>query len=266
SAMPDPAQEIAVGGTFLERIRRRLWLSTVRVLRYPYLVLTLPLRQLRGEVISLRSAAVESLAYVGIELRRLGDLIERGESRAVPRPAGSASNGLTTDSVEIPFAFRSLAGIEPPGPVLVVGSRGRGLGVSLAALGFDVTLLDPDGEAHGRPGLEVVWDSLAAWNSAGRRFAALLYLGLSDPDAGEFERFGELIANEGVLVVARPFGVAGATGDPPDPVGPDGLVGDWKVHERLVVAGKSDEDWAPVRNGAAPDRGIALIAARRTAS
>jgi hypothetical protein len=261
--MPDPAQEIAVGGPWVERMKRRLWLFAIRVVRFPFVVLTLPLKQLHAEVVSLRSAAVESIAYVGIELRRLGDLIERGaSSRPFPNAAESPLNGPSTGSVEIPFAFRSLAGVDPPGPVLVIGSRGRGLGASLAALGFDATLLDPDGAAQARSGVEVVHESLADWDAGGRRFVALLYLGDSDPNTAEIQRFGELLADDGVLVLARVFATPEASSADPKP---PALAGGWRVDERLVVAGHSDEDWAPVGNGASPDSGVALIAARRAA-
>ena len=90
----------------MERIEQALILMIKRVLAIPYRLLTLPIRELRGEVGSLRAAAVESIAYVGVELRRLGDLIEREGS---------------TPPLEAPFVFRSLAGLEPPAPVLIVG-------------------------------------------------------------------------------------------------------------------------------------------------
>jgi hypothetical protein len=248
--MPDPAQEIAVGGSFLERVRRRLWLFTVRLLRYPYLVLTLPLRQLRGEVMSLRSAAVESLAYVGIELRRLGDLVEQGVASKDTTTADAAAAGETTSVVEVPFAFRSLAALDSTSPVLVVGSRGHEVGVSLTSLGYDVTHIE---------------GSLEDWDAAGRHFGAVLYMGdAAHPDPAELQRVGDLLSDDGVLVMGVAFGL-GANGSPGFDEGSlEDLLAGWTVAERIVVATGPDRAWAPVRNGATPDRGVALVAARRT--
>jgi hypothetical protein len=240
-----------VGGPLLERVKRRAMLLLVRVLRLPYRVLTLPLKELRGEVASLRAAAVESIAYVGVELRRLGDLVEQGASKGMPA-ADAAAVGEATSVVEVPFAFRSLAGVESPAPVLVVGSRGRQVGVSLTSLGYDVTQVD---------------GSLEDWDAADRRFRAVLYMGdVAQPNPGELERIGDLLSDDGILVMGVTFGF-GANGSPAFDEGSlDDLLAGWTVAERMVVASGPDRAWAPVRNGATPDRGVALVAARRTAS
>ena len=105
-AVPDHKQDIAVGGPLLERVQRRVILLLIQLVRFPFRILGLPLRQLRDEVKSLRAAAVESLAYVGVELRRLGDLVEQGARKGPPEET-------------------ALAGLDLSGPVLVVGSRGQ---------------------------------------------------------------------------------------------------------------------------------------------
>src|SRR5918996_1649744 len=86
SAVPDLQQEIAVGGPPLERLARRAKLLLIRLLRIPYHLMLLPFSQLRGEIASLRAAAVESLAYVGVELRRIGDLVESGAPNSALTP------------------------------------------------------------------------------------------------------------------------------------------------------------------------------------
>lgn len=248
--MPDPKEEIAVGGPLLERVKRRALLLVVRLLRIPYRLLTLPLRELRGEVASLRAAAVESIAYVGVELRRLGDLVEQG-SRAAPAPEVTAA-GEGIALVEVPFAFRSLAGVETSAPVLVVGSRGRQAGLSLTSLGYDVTLLD---------------GPLKDWEASDRRFRAALYMGEGPrPDPAELERLGELLSDDGILVMGVAFGFGANGSQAFDERSLDDLLAGWTVAERMVVASGSDRAWSPVRNGAAPERGVALVAARRTTS
>ena len=204
SAVPDPQQEIAVGGPLLERVKRRGLMLLIRVLRLPYRVLTLPLKELRAEVGSLRAAAVESLAYVGVELRRLGDLVERsGSTTGAPAPEAAA-----------------LAGVQTPGPVLVVGSRGRRTGTSLTSLGYDVTQVD---------GLE-------DWDAGEQQFAAVLYMGeASQPDPSELRRIGDLLSAGGTLVMGLALGSNGSANGSDE----DSLEG-WAVAERIVVARRTD--------------------------
>ncbi len=176
----------------------------VRLLRFPYFVLTLPLRELRGEVASLRAAAVESLAYVGVELRRIGDLVERGASEAAPTVEETA-----------------LVGLDLHGPVLVVGHDSQSAGVSLRSRGYEVTAIR----------------ALEDWDAGGRRFGAVLYLGeASEPDAAELQRIGEVLANDGALVM----GVASASGANGSTNGLGGSSRDelpgWSVARRIVVA------------------------------
>jgi hypothetical protein len=204
--VPDPKQQIAVGGPLLERVKRRAMLVLVRLLRFPYHLLTLPLRELRGEVASLRAAAVESLAYVGVELRRIGDLVERsGSGKPAPLPEEAA-----------------LARLEASGPVLVVGSRGQRAGSSLTSRGYDVTQVD---------GLE-------GWDSGGRRFEAVLYMGeTAQPDPAELRRIGDLISDDGVLLMGIASGSAGnGSRNGFDESSLDELLAGWSVAERIVVA------------------------------
>ncbi len=193
-------------------------------------------------MISLRAAAVESLAYVGVELRRLGDLVEDGAASR-----GPAATGEATTLVEAPFAFRSLGGVEAPGPVLVAGPAGREIGRSLSSLGYEVTLVD------GR---------LADFDADDHRFQAVLYMGgPAQPAPGELERIRDLLADGGVLVISIAFGLSGSNGY--DEGVMDELLADWAVADRMVVASTPGRGWEPIRNGSTPERGIALVAARR---
>jgi hypothetical protein len=226
-------------------------LLAIRILRLPFRLLMYPLTQLRHEVVSLRAAAVESLAYVGVELRRLGDLVERGGS---PEASGAPANGAGTSVIEVPFAFRSLGEVDAPGPVLLVGPGGREIARGLSSLGYEVVQVD------GR---------LEDWDAAGRRFPAILHMGRPAQPAGEeLTRIRDLLVDGGVLVMSVAFGLSGANGSPNgyDGAALDELLADWKIADRMVVANTADRGWVPVQNGSAPESGVALIAARRSAA
>jgi hypothetical protein len=181
----------------------------IRLLRLPYRVLTLPLKELRGEVASLRAAAVESIAYVGVELRRLGDLVERDGPAKSPAPEAAA-----------------LAGVDTPGPVLVVGSRGRRAGASLSSLGYEVTQVD----------------GLQDWDAGERHFAAVLYMGdAPQPDPAELRRIGDLLFDDGTLVMRLAFGTNGSPNGSDEGSLDDPLAG-WAVAERIVVARRTDSE------------------------
>ena len=202
--MPDRKQEIAVEGPLVERAKRRALLLLVRLLRLPYRALTLPLKELRGEVASLRAAAVESLAYVGVELRRLGDLVERGGASGAPTPEETA-----------------IAGLNLHGPLLVVGRRGQKAGVSLTSRGYDVTHVD----------------GLDDWDAGGRRFGAVLYMGeTSEPNAAELQRIGELLSDDGALVMGVANGLPGNGAGNGSEEGSRNELAGWAVAERIVVA------------------------------
>jgi hypothetical protein len=207
-AVPDPKQEIAVGGPLLERLKRKGLLLLVLLVRLPYRMLTLPLRELRGEVASLRAAAVESLAYVGVELRRIGDLVEQGGAKAGPTPEET-----------------TLAGLDVRGPLLVVGRRGQKAGASLTSRGYDVTQVD----------------ALEGWDAGGRRFGAVLYMGeRHEPDAADLKRIDELLSHDGTLVMEVASGSGGnGSGNGLDEGSLDELAG-WAVAERIVVARRTN--------------------------
>src|SRR5918996_413361 len=211
SAVPDLQQEIAVGGPLLERVARRAKLLLIRLLRIPYHLMLLPFSQLRGEIASLRAAAVESLAYVGVELRRIGDLVERGASESTPTPEET-----------------TLAQLDVHGPLLVVGRRGEQISASLTSRGYDVTHVD----------------DLEGWDAGGRRFGAVLYMGdTSEPNAVELERISELISNDGALVMRAVGGPGGNGSGNGFDEGSLAELGGWAVAERIVVArrtGSSD--------------------------
>jgi hypothetical protein len=216
--MPNLEQQKELAGPLVERTKRRLVVLVKRVLLVPYWLFTLPFRELRGEIKSMRAAAVESIAYVGVELRRLSDLLERSAPGAQVPTVGTShpQNGETTAIVEAPLVFRSLAGLESPASVLIIGSNGREVGVSLASFGHQVTILDPNGATSEDPQLEVVPERLTDWDPGDRRFQAILQMGESEqPDPAVLERISKLLASDGILVVTRGAALVPAGGEEP---------------------------------------------------
>jgi hypothetical protein len=117
----------------------------------------------------------DAAAYVGVELRRLGDLVEQGGSKAAPTPEETA-----------------LAGLEVRGPVLVIGRRGQKAGLSLTSRGYDVTQVDV----------------LEDWDAGGRRFGAVLYMrDASETEAADLQRIAELLSQDGALVMGVASGM-----------------------------------------------------------
>jgi hypothetical protein len=217
--MPTPHEEKVLGGPLAERAKRRLVVLIKKVLMVPYWIFTLPFRQLRGEILSMRSAAVESIAFVGVELRRLSDLIEAGGGKPAGARAGTAprQNGEATALVEAPLVFRSLTGLESPASVLIIGSNGHDVGASLASFGHRVTILDPGGATPSEdPQLEVVAEPLSDWDPGDRRFQAILQMGETEqPDPAVVQRITELLASDGILVITRGAALVPAGGEEP---------------------------------------------------
>jgi hypothetical protein len=213
--MPTPQQQKELSGPLSERTKRRIVVAIKRILMVPYWLFTLPFRELRGEIKSMRAAAVESIAFVGVELRRLSDLLERGAATQAPAVAGShPQNGEPPALVEAPIVFRSLAGLEAPASVLIIGSDGREVALSLASFGHRVTILDPNGVTSDDPRVEVVSDELADWDPGDRRFQAILQMGDSEqPDPAGLERVSRLLASDGILVVTRGAALVPAEGE-----------------------------------------------------
>jgi hypothetical protein len=210
-----------------------------------------PLYQLRAEVTTFSSASVESISYLGAEVRSLAFSLNEQlpklaeEVAAIRRALGMDQPAAV---VEAPFAFRNLAGIDPPARVLRVGRGDGSLCLSLASMGYRVTLLDPEGTAFEHPGLEVVSQRLQDWNGDRGAFDAILCG--SELDAATLSRLGELLDPDGLLIAVVPHSTASE------------LLSGWQVKQQAVYARSGDSTWAPIEDGTAGEDAVALVAAR----
>ena len=125
--------------------------------------------------------------------------------------------------VEVPFALQALARLTPPARVLDIGSAESTFSLSVASLGYEVTALDLQPLPYSHPNLETVVGRLEDFDPGSERFdAAVLIstiehfgLGAYGEPAGEdgadraaIARVGELLTDDGFLVLTTPYGPA----------------------------------------------------------
>jgi hypothetical protein len=179
--------------------------------------------------------------------------------------------------VEQPFVFGALAGLAPGSRILDVGGSESTVGLSLAALGHDVTVVDPRAHPLRHPRLRheaVRLDELpggapfdaAVVLSAVEHFGLEHYgTGVADPrlDVAALARLRELVAPGGLLVLTVPFGTPSVDDFQRvyDDAGLAELLGGWSIETSLRV-GRTDrltwEAGVPSREG----HGVALVTAR----
>lgn len=181
--------------------------------------------------------------------------------------------------VEVPFAFRSLAGLEPGSSVLDVGSSESTISLSLASLGYQVTALDPREYPLSHPNLNGLAARLQDWEPEGSFDALLListleHVGLGfygeegdveDADREALERLGSWLAPGGRLVLTVPYATTARTTDKEriyDAARLDALLEGWVVDERIAVSQTGARTWEPGE----PKPGqtaVAMVLARR---
>jgi pyridoxamine 5'-phosphate oxidase len=196
------------------------------------------------------------------------------------RTGGVAARHVNERVVEQPFVFAALAGLPRGARVLDVGGSESTVGLSLASLGFEVTVVDPRGYPLTHPGLRSAacrLDELDA-GAAGFDAAVVLsavehfglghYAGSGEADRSDIAALSELgrrVAPGGVLVLTTPFGrpAVDAFERVYDAAGLDELLAGWEV-ERASGAWRVDElTWvAGALHQPLGERGVALVVAR----
>jgi hypothetical protein len=202
-----------------------------------------------------RRAADEQLAAVVESFRLLNETLTSVEEYLPPlaAQARAASRGV----VEEPVAFAALAGLVPPARILVAGARGSTAPLSLAALGHQVTVVDPEGYPLEHPGLVAVTSPPVHGEENGPGFDAAVVLSGGEADGGgggEAPDLGRWVRPGGLLVV-------GARLPGPTPAVADG----WQLLERVVAWRVAPAAW---RAGSAEspqgDEGAAVTVLRRS--
>ena len=176
--------------------------------------------------------------------------------------------------VEQPFVFAALAERPPPARVLDAGGAESTVALSLASLGYDVTVADPRGYALAHPRLTVAAGALHELGDA--RFdvvvalSAIEHFGVGhygDPEGGTrrldldaMADFRRWLAPEGLLVLTVPVGPA-ALDDLQrtyDAAGLEELLDGFTVHRRSLARALDRATWV-VEDAAGWDGGAAVM-------
>lgn len=268
------------------------------------------LADLRRYVASSRDANIDAATFVGEALRdldeRLADVqealgrrpahgeLDEGTAELLNRASGhegfAAERGLWFNwpvslsyepgevrvhnvnerVVEVPYAMRALAGLEPGARILDVGAGESTFALSLAALGFEVVALDPRGYPLAHERLRAVESALESWETD-ERFDAVTcistieHLGVgeygesrqrSGADERALEKLRDLLEPGGLLVLTAPLGGPGY-----ERARLAELLDGWKVEDLTVIEQRGATEWAPAE-GDPTGTAVALVTAR----
>jgi hypothetical protein len=185
--------------------------------------------------------------------------------------------------VEQPFVFAALAGLAVPARILDVGGSESTVGLSLATLGHDVTIVDPRSYPLAHPNLGHAACRLDELPVPAQRFDAAVVLsavehfglehyGLrwSDPraDLAALARLRELVAPGGLLVLTVPFADAASVDDFQRVYDEDGLaelLAGWEVRATQRV-GRTDRLTWELGKPSQERHGVALVVATAPAA
>jgi SAM-dependent methyltransferase len=187
--------------------------------------------------------------------------------------------------VEQPYVFAAVAAAEPaPLRILDVGGGESTVGLSLASLGHDVTVVDPRGLSLEHPRLRVLAKRIdeveagagpfdvAVALSAIEHFGLEHYTGERGDERADVEavrRMGELLAPGGRLVLTVPIGEPSVDDFQRvyDLAGVRALVDGWELEDLSVVRQVDRVTWERGDPADEEDRrrGVALVTARRVA-
>lgn len=200
---------------------------------------------------------------------------------AVEHAAGAVRPLLVNERIlEQPFVFGALAGLPAGARILDVGGSESTVGLSLATLGHEVTIVDPRAHPLPHPNLQHAacrldeLGGIAGGFDAAIVLSAVEHFGLEHYgldatderlDLAALVTLRELVRPGGLLVLTAPFGVASVDAFQRvyDEAGLAELLAGWQV-QTSVRAGRIDRlTW---QLGVAPSReqhGVALVSARR---
>ena len=182
---------------------------------------------------------------------------------------------------EVPYVFRALGALDAGARILDVGAAESTVALSLAALGYEVTALDPRGYPFSHPRLQAVQTRVEYWSTS-EQFDAVVclstieHVGLAayeqeeqaDADMVAIRRIHELTKPGGLLLLTVPFGASFHVDDfqrTYDRQHLDELLAGWEVDDLTILRRTSSATWqveGPEARGDEPH--VALVTARRS--
>jgi hypothetical protein len=164
--------------------------------------------------------------------------------------------------VELPFALGALARVTPPARILDIGSAESTFPLSVASLGYQVTALDLHPLPYSHPNLESVTGRFEDWEPGSERFEAAFLIstiehfglgaygepvGEDKADRAAIVRVGELLNDDGFLVLTTPYGPAhvDALERTYDEETLAALLEGWTVLDRRIVLRRDARTWIP---------------------
>jgi len=186
--------------------------------------------------------------------------VELSEGRA-------AISDVNERIVELPFALAQLGRLSPPARILDVGGAESTFALSAASLGYQVTVVDPQGAPYAHPNLTSFADRLEEWKSQeGERFAAAFMIsaiehfglgaygeqaGAEGADLEALKLVRELLDPDGLLVLTTPYGSASIDGFERvyDDPALDRLLDGWRILERRTIMRSDRCTWLPGSEG-----------------
>jgi hypothetical protein len=185
--------------------------------------------------------------------------------------------------VEAPFVFGAVAALPAGARVLDVGGTESTVALSLASLGYSVTVIDPRGYPFAHPSLRVVTTTLETWDEPPASYDAIVclstieHIGLGaynnprlpgDADRAAMNHLRSLARPGAILALTVPFGHRSQddfqrTYDRP---ALEALLGDWHVTSMAIAEQQTPQVWAPVGidEPVGASRRVALVIASAT--
>jgi hypothetical protein len=219
------------------------------------------LKDARAEV----AADTDTIAELSFTLERFADLFTArmeqlaGQFARVQRTGTSEHDAM---AVELPFAFAAAADLERGATVATIGDSDGSLSIGLAALGLQVTAVDPGGSAA-HPDVAIVDERVDDWIGPAQPLEAVFALSSTNPPPGSdrlqardtLAAFQKWIRPTGLLVIAFPLDDVGGTraGNLEE------LLADWDVEWEAHF--EQDQKGAWRRVDERPARGVAVLRA-----
>jgi 2-polyprenyl-3-methyl-5-hydroxy-6-metoxy-1,4-benzoquinol methylase len=187
--------------------------------------------------------------------------------------------------VEVPYAFRALAGVEPGAKVLDVGAAESSVCLSLATLGYEVTAVDPRPNPLSHARLHVVaarieeWEPEAAFDAV-FCLSTIEHIGVAAYEQEASENRADLEAMRKIRELTRPGGLLVLTtavgkrslserGRVYDREGLDELLAGWEVTDLTLVRRRDATTWdtidQPIEKLKLRAETVAMITATKTA-